>query len=151
MPIRPSFNVSIAILYPFPTGPSTRSAGMRQFSSMTSHVELARIPSLCSRFPNANPGSFFLDEKRRDPFVARLRIDGREDEEEPGLGGVGDPELAAVEDVVVALGLRAALQGERVGAGAGLGEAVGGDRVRRRARQVLGLLFLRSVAVRSRC
>src|SRR4029077_11741278 len=88
-----------------------------------------------------------LDEERRDPLVARLRIHGREDEKDPGLGGAGDPELVAVEHVMIALGDGAALHGERIGARAGLGQTVRRDRVLRGPRQVLGLLLLRSVAV----
>ncbi len=44
-----------------------------------------------------------LDEEGRDALVAGRGVDGGEDDEEAGFGGVGDPELAAVEDVVVAV------------------------------------------------
>ena len=53
-----------------------------------------------------------------------------------GLGAVGDPHLAAVDDVVVAVGARIGLDRGDVGAGAGLGHADAGHRVARdRGRQ----------------
>ena len=48
-------------------------------------------------------GEVFLDEERRDALVARRGIDRGEENEEAGLLAVGDPQLAAVEDVVAAL------------------------------------------------
>ena len=56
MPMRPSLSVSIAILYPWPTGPSTLAAGTSQWSRISSVVLEARMPSLSSFFPTANPG-----------------------------------------------------------------------------------------------
>ena len=47
-------------------------------------------------------GGVALDEEGRDAFVAGGGVDGGEDDEEAGFGGVGDPELAAVEEVVAA-------------------------------------------------
>ena len=46
-----------------------------------------------------------------------------------GLRAVGDPHLAAVDDVVVAVGARVGLDRGDVGAGAGLGDADAGDRI----------------------
>src|ERR1700732_3123553 len=57
--MRPSFSVSIAILYPLPTSPSTFSFGTRQSSRISSQVEEARIPSLSSFLPTVNPGKLF--------------------------------------------------------------------------------------------
>ena len=48
-------------------------------------------------------GRVALDQERRDALVAGAGIDVGEDDEEVGLVAVGDPELAAVEDVVVAV------------------------------------------------
>ena len=44
-----------------------------------------------------------LDEKRGDAAVAGLRIERGEDDEDVGFVGVGDPQLASGDDVVVAV------------------------------------------------
>src|SRR6185312_13884466 len=55
MPMRPSFSVSIAILYPCPTGPRTFAAGTTHPSRMSSVVLEARMPNLSSFLPTENP------------------------------------------------------------------------------------------------
>ena len=85
-------------------------------------------------------GRIALDEEGGDALVAGAGIDGGEDDEEAGFGGVGDPELAAVEEVVVAVGARGGGEGEGVGTGACFGERVGADGVGCHARKVLLLL-----------
>ena len=87
-------------------------------------------------------GEVALDEERGDAVVAGLGIDGGEDDEESGFVAVGDPQLAAVEDVVAAFGVGAGRQRERVAAGAGFGERVGADGVGCHARQVALLLLV---------
>ena len=78
-------------------------------------------------------GRAALDEERRDAVVAGVGIDGGEDDEEVGLVGVGDPQLAADERVGVAVVDGARLQREGVAARAGLRQAVGADGARRPA------------------
>jgi hypothetical protein len=51
IPMRPSFSVSIAILYPLPTSPSTCAAATTHSSRISSHVLDARMPSLSSLRP----------------------------------------------------------------------------------------------------
>ena len=59
-------------------------------------------------FAESEAGGVFFDEEGGDAFVAGGGVEGGEDDEDAGLFGVGDPELLAVEDVVVAtLRLRA--------------------------------------------
>ena len=76
-------------------------------------------------------GEIFLDHEGGDAFVSGRGIDGGEEDEDAGFLAVGDPELAAVENVVAALEFRAGLQRECVGAGAGFAERVGAARCRR--------------------
>ena len=71
----------------------------------------------------------FLDQKCGDAFVAGAGVDRREEHEQPRFFSVGDPELAAVQDVLAAFQCGAGLQGERVGARAGFAKGVGADRV----------------------
>ena len=59
IPMRPSFKVSMAILYPLPTSPRTFDLGTRQSSRINSQVEEARMPSLSSFLPTVNPGNSF--------------------------------------------------------------------------------------------
>ena len=82
--------------------------GDPQSSKMSSQVMEARMPSLSSFLPTEKPGKSLLHEERGDALVAGTAIDGGEDEEEPGLLGVGDPQLPSVQDVVVARASRRA-------------------------------------------
>ena len=68
MPMRPSFSVSMAILYPLPTSPTTRSLGILQLSSSSSQVLDALMPSLLSRLPTEKPGSVFSTRKAVMPL-----------------------------------------------------------------------------------
>ncbi len=61
-----------------------------------------------------------LDDERRDSLRACGRIRLRIDHEHVRVGPIGDPHLAAVEDVAVALPLRTQLHGDDIRAGAGL-------------------------------
>ena len=49
------------------------------------------------------PGNAALDDEGRDPLVALRAVDGGEDEEVVGGVGQADPDLAAVEDVPIAV------------------------------------------------
>ena len=57
--MRPSFSVSMAILYPLPGSPSTCAAGTTQSLKISSQVLEARMPSLSSFLPSVNPGAPF--------------------------------------------------------------------------------------------
>src|SRR5204862_3672881 len=79
----------------------------------------------------------FLDDEGRDAAVARLGVGVGEDDEQPCLVAVRDPELLARQLVVVAAVYGARTHGEGVGTRPGLGERVSADRFRGEARQVL--------------
>ena len=100
------------------------------------------MPSLSSFLPTVKPGKFFLHDERRDALVSGRRIDRRQQDEDAGFLGVGDPQLLAVQDVLIALQLRASLQRERVGAGVGLAQRIGSHRVSAHPRQVALLLLV---------
>ena len=87
-----------------------------------------------------------LDQEGGDAARAGVRIGLGIDHERLGLRSVGDPHLAAVEDVSVALLLGAGLHRDDVGAGAGLGHRERADVL---AGDQLGQIFafLRVVAV----
>ena len=69
------------------------------------------MPSLSSFLPTVNPGKSFSIRNAVMPlYPAPGSIDGEEDEE-PGFFAVGDPELAAVQDVVAAFELRRGFAG----------------------------------------
>ena len=102
----------------------------------------ARIPSLSSFLPTVNPGKILLDQERGDALVAGRGIDRGEQHEESSFLAIGDPQLAAVEDVVAALERGPGLQGEGVGSGTGFAEGVGAAGVGGHARQVALLLLL---------
>ena len=90
-----------------------------------------------------------LDNERRDPLVAGRRVHGREDDEDPRLGAVRDPELPAVEQILAVLLDGARREAERIRARARLGERVRAHRVRSEPREILRLLRLAAVASRS--
>ena len=79
------------------------------------------MPSLSSFLPTLKSREIALDQERRDAFVARFRIHIREQQEQARFGGIGDPELAAGEAVVIARVDGARGQRERVRARAGFG------------------------------
>ena len=116
---------------PCPTSPSTFSFGTLQSSRISSLVEEARMPSLSSFLPTVNPGKLFFDEEGGDALVSSGRIERGEQNEQTGFFAVGDPELAAVQNIFVTLERGAGLESESVGAGAGLTEGVCADRARR--------------------
>ena len=88
---------------------------------------LARMPSLSSFLPTANPGEAALDEEGGDPSIAGFRVDGRKDDEEVGFVGVGDPELPAGQHEIATRFHGAGRQREGVAARAGFRERVGAD------------------------
>src|ERR1019366_3334497 len=87
-----------------------------------------------------------LDEESGDALVALALVDAREDEEQLGLEAVRDPELAAVQEVAVALRRRRRREGERVGARPGLRQRIRGDLLLRELRKILFLQSRRGPA-----
>ena len=87
-----------------------------------------------------------LDQEARDALVALRGVDRRHHDEQVGLGRVGDPQLPARQLVVVALVGGPAGEGERVGAGARLGERVGPYPFGGEPREIAGLLLVASPA-----
>ena len=102
------------------------------------HLAVFQDQFACARCPNAQlvfllahreTGKVFFDHECRDALVSRRRIDVREEDEHAGFLGVGDPQLAAVQDVVIALQFGPRLQRKRVRAGTGLAERIRAHRV----------------------
>ena len=81
-----------------------------------------------------------LDQKRRDAAVSGIRIGVGEQQEQSRFGGVGDPQLAAGEQKMVARIHRARGQRERVRSRSGFGKRVRSHRVGGQPRQILLLL-----------
>jgi len=133
---RPTFKMLKAILWPLPISPRTFSTGTLQSSKMSGVVELPRMPSA----PLGEPGRAPLDDHRGELGA----VDLEEDDVDVGEAAVGDPHLAAVHDVVLAVrgepgdGLRA----QRVGSAARLGQGVSGHLAAAgQVREVLRLLL----------
>ena len=135
------------MLTPPPTAPSTFSAGTSQSANTSSQVSEPRMPSLSSFCAVEKPLHAFLDQERRDAARAGGRIGLGIDHQRVGMRAVGDPHLAAVEDVAVALLVRAGRHRDHVGAGADLrhrqrADMLAGDQLR----QVFALLRVGAVA-----
>ena len=80
----------------------------------------------------ARHGDAFRFHRQADQRLVAMRraVAGVGEQAHPiGLRAVGDPHLAAVDDVVVAVGARIGLDRGDVGSGAGLGNADAGDRI----------------------
>src|SRR5262245_38143559 len=90
-------------------------------------------------------GEIPFDNERGDTPVAFARIGVGEDDEEAGLIAVRDPQLAAVDQIMIAFVFGPGLHRERVGAGTRLAQTVGADRVGRQPRDVFLLLGFRAV------
>ena len=97
-----------------PTSPKTFSFGTLQLSRISSVVEDARMPSLSSFLPTENPSKLLFDDKRRDAFVARVRIDGRKQQKDLRFVAVRDPEFLAGQLVMIAFIDRTRFQRESV-------------------------------------
>ena len=69
----------------------------------------------------------FGDDERGLAAVAELGVDGGDDDGDVGDAAVGDEDLGAVEDPLVAVALGGRAQRLDVGAGAGLGDRVGAE------------------------
>ncbi len=91
-------------------------------------------------------GKFALHQERRHSLVAGLRIGIGEEQEKAGLAGVGDPQLAPIQQEMVAVVVGARGHGKGIGARPGFRQGVGGDGIPGQARQVFGFLFGRGPA-----
>ena len=94
----------------FSSPPSRFSAGMRQSSRMISAVWEARMPSFDSFLPWLRPGVSLPMTNEAWPRVPRLGVDGGDNDVDVGDATVGDEDLGAVEDPLVAVALRRRLQ-----------------------------------------
>ena len=85
------------------------------------------MPILSSFLPCEQPGRVLGDDERGLAAVAELGVDGGDDDVHVGDAAVGDEDLGAVEDPLVAVELGGGAQRLDVGAGAGLGDGVGAE------------------------
>src|SRR6202008_3037603 len=75
--------------------------------------------------PHRDAGRLYVDQEERDAFLLlRARVRAREAEDPVGVLRAGRPGLLSVDDVVVALALRAGLERGEIRARARLGEAL---------------------------
>src|SRR5262249_37012871 len=87
----------------------------------------------------AEPPEPALDSERRDSLITLTCIHSSKDNEEVSLGAVRDPQLAAVENPLLALVCGFGLQAKGVGSGARFRERVGAHGVAGEAREVTPL------------
>ena len=128
---RPLSRVLIAILKPWPTSPSTRGGRHPYVGEEQLGGGLAAQPELALDLAGLEAGGVGRHQERR--HAARAVVAGaREDQRDVGPGAVGDEELLAVDDVVVAVPGRARGEVAGVGAGVGLGEPEAAELGRRR-------------------
>ena len=85
------------------------------------------MPSFVSFLPWLSPGVPLATTKEAWPRVPSVGIDGGDDDVDVGDAAVGDEDLGAVEDPLVAVALRGRLQALDVGAGLRLGDGVGAE------------------------
>ncbi|MNO77088.1 hypothetical protein D3C76_681860 [compost metagenome] len=106
------------------------------------HAQLVELVAAAETFPVA------LDDERGDAVRALFRLGLGVDHVGVGVGTVGDPGLAAVEHVAVALLLGAQLHGDDVGAGVRLAHRQRADVLAAdQPGQVFGFLLLGAVAL----
>ena len=77
-------------------------------------MDEARIPQLVFLAAHLQTGLPAFHQEARDALVASLRIGVGEDEKQPGLLRVGDPEFAAVQHPRIAIAPRPSLQREGI-------------------------------------
>ena len=119
---RPTLRTLKAILWPWPISPSRASGPTTTPSNSTGRVDVPWMPILCSSAPSDSPSALRSTRKAAMPSSVHLGID----REEVGEARVGDELLGAVEaERAVGQARGAGLDGLRVGARAGLGQAVG--------------------------
>ena len=126
-PGRERSRIRMAIRNPSPSSPSRFPAGMRQPSKVSSPVVEPEIPIFGSSRATSKPGASVSTTNAEIPRVPGLRVGLREDRVDVRDARVRDEALRAVEDVLVALAAGGRPHRRRVGAGARLGERVGGE------------------------
>ena len=87
------------------------------------------MPSLGSFLPREKPGVFRVDDEGGDALLLLLRSGHGEDDDVIGHRAAGDPRLAPVDDVEIAVAHRPAAHRAGVRAGHRLGERVSADRL----------------------
>src|SRR5262249_13473308 len=83
-----------------------------------------------------------FDQERRDAAIALFRSDVCENDEQAGLGAVGDPELAAVENEMVTALFGSGRQREGVASRPGFRKGVGANCVGDQPREIPAFLLL---------
>ena len=141
---------------PLPSSPSRFSAGTRTSVNDSSAVSWRVQAELVQVAAALEAGHAALEDQQRHALVPVLAGAHRGDHQ-VGVDAVGDEGLAAVDDVVVAVALRARADAGQVGAGAGLGHRDRGDQLAGRDAGQPALLLLvgrrssGSTAGRCRC
>jgi hypothetical protein len=103
----------------------------------------AALAHLVLGLARTETGHLLLDDEGRDPAPrAELPIVGGEDHDQVGHIAVGDPDLGAVEDPVLALACRGRAHGPGVAAAVGLGQGVAGELLAFAHRRQPALLLL---------
>ena len=96
MLMRPPSSPIIAILKPWPSGPSRLATGTLQFSKITAAVGWLFQPSFFSCLPNDRPGVPVLDDQRRDAARPRPPVRSMHDID-VAAPAAGDEGLGAVQ------------------------------------------------------
>ena len=137
-------SVRIASLKPSPSSPSSASAGTPAAGEVETRQRMRRddVDALArSTRPGASAGTTNAEMPRVPVGLAGAR----EHAVEVGDAAVGDPRLAAVEHPAAVAARARAAQGRDVGAGIGLGQREGGDRLAARDLRQPARLLLRRV------
>ena len=144
IPMRPSFNVSIAILLsPYRLSPIhvvLRHAAIFQNQFAGGRCANSQLVFFLA---DSKSGKIFFNDECRNPLVSRH--DGStvaKQNKDARFFAVGDPQLPSIEDVVASLQFRFGLQRKRVRARTGFAESIGSASVGGHARQIAFLLFV---------
>ena len=104
------------------------SENVRFWNAHVLHDEFARAgganAELVFFLAHGESGRFLLDNECGDAAVAGRRIDVREQDEDAGFLGIGDPKLAAINNVLVPAQFGARLHGKGVGTRTSLAQGI---------------------------
>ena len=128
---------------PWPSPPSMFAAGTRTSSKNSSDVSCAFMPSFSRLRPRVKPGRFDSTRNSVTPLAPALGIGlGRQHDDVAELA-VGDEDLLAVDDEIVAVATRLRAHRLEIAAGVRLGHAERADRLApHHLRQPMALLLL---------
>src|SRR3954469_4471684 len=98
-------------------------------------------PEFVFLLSNCETGEFFLNNKSRNSLVSRRWINGCKQHKDSSLFCIGDPKLAAVQNVIASLQLRPGLERECIRARTGLTQRIRSHCVCGHARQIFLLLL----------